>query len=56
MGSVLADAFHASPAEVAWTELSFAYALGFLLFGPLSDRANHEINEAALIRITVYRT
>ncbi|MNM11675.1 Multidrug resistance protein 3 [compost metagenome] len=40
MGSVLADTFHASAAEAAWSgsAFSFAYALGFLLFGPLSDR------------------
>jgi MFS transporter, YNFM family, putative membrane transport protein len=43
MGSVLAGAFHVSPAEVAWASsaFSFAYALGFLLFGPLSDRFGH---------------
>lgn len=40
MGGVLAEAFHATPDQAAWTNsmFSFAYALGFLLFGPLSDR------------------
>lgn len=40
LGSVLADVFHVSPARAAWTSsaFTFSYALGFLLFGPLSDR------------------
>ncbi|UJF34037.1 MFS transporter [Paenibacillus hexagrammi] len=40
MGPVLAGVFHVSPADAAWTSSAFslAYALGFLVFGPLSDR------------------
>jgi len=40
MGSVLEVAFHATSAEVVWTNSAFSltYALGFLIFGPLSDR------------------
>ncbi|UUZ92451.1 MFS transporter [Paenibacillus sp. P25] len=38
--SVLAGAFKVSPASAAWgsSAFSFAYAVGFLIFGPLSDR------------------
>ena len=40
MGSALAAAFQAEESGVAWASsaFSFAYALGFLIFGPLSDR------------------
>lgn len=40
LGSLLADAFQASPARAAWASSAFtlAYALGFLLFSPLSER------------------
>lgn len=40
ISSVLADTFHVSPDKAAWTSsaFTFSYALGFLLFGPLSDR------------------
>lgn len=40
LGSLLADAFQASPARAAWASSAFtsAYALGFLLFAPLSER------------------
>lgn len=40
LGPLLADAFQASPARVAWASsaFTFAYALGFLLFVPLSER------------------
>lgn len=40
MVSVFADVFHAAPSLAAWTSsaFSFAYAIGFLFFGPLSDR------------------
>ncbi|WP_339254832.1 MFS transporter [Paenibacillus sp. FSL P2-0136] len=40
LGSLLADAFEASPARVAWASsaFTFSYALGFLLFAPLSER------------------
>ncbi|MBW4081231.1 MFS transporter [Paenibacillus sp. S150] len=40
IGSVLADEFQVSADGVAWTSSAFSlsYALGFLLFGPLSER------------------
>lgn len=40
LGSPLADAFQTSPARAAWASSAFtsAYALGFLLFAPLSER------------------
>lgn len=38
--SFFTDAFDVTPAQAAWTSsaFSFFYALGFLFFGPLSDR------------------
>lgn len=38
--SVFASTFEVSPAQAAWTSsaFSFCYAIGFLFFGPLSDR------------------
>lgn len=38
--SVFASIFEVSPAQAAWTSsaFSFCYAIGFLFFGPLSDR------------------
>lgn len=40
MVSIFVREFAVSPAQAAWSTsaFSFAYALGFLLFGPLSDR------------------
>lgn len=40
MVSVFADVFDAPPSLAAWTgsAFSFAYAIGFLFFGPLTDR------------------
>jgi len=40
MGSALAAAFQAEESGVLWASsaFSFAYSLGFLIFGPLSDR------------------
>ncbi|NEW06326.1 MFS transporter [Paenibacillus sp. SYP-B3998] len=40
MGSYFVSTFKVTPAIAAWTSsaFSFAYAVGFLLFGPLSDR------------------
>ena len=37
----LADVFQASPGKAAWASSAFtsSYALGFLLFAPLSERA-----------------
>jgi predicted MFS family arabinose efflux permease len=40
MVSVFASTFEVTPSAAAWTSsgFSFAYAIGFLIFGPLSDR------------------
>lgn len=54
--SIFADTFEVSAAQAAWTSsaFSFFYAMGFLLFGPLSDRyGRKQIMLFGLITLTI---